>query len=69
MVVPDHIAKEIEEQSEETEADKAYVEESKRVLDPTLLESSFLERMPQPSGTGFLSCLIKVKVYLKEVYY
>ena len=36
VVVPNHIAKEIEEsqkeeQSEQTEADKAYVEESKRV--------------------------------------
>jgi len=59
VVVPDHIAKEIEEsqqevQPEETEADKAYVEESKRVLDPTLLESSFLDRMPQPSGYRIL---------------
>ena len=59
VVVPDHIAKEIEESQqtekpEETEADKAYVEESKRVLDPTLLESSLLDRMPQPSGYGIL---------------
>ena len=59
VVVPDHIAKEIEESqqtenSEETEADKAYVEESKRVLDPTLLESSLLDRMPQPSGYRIL---------------
>ena len=59
VVVPDHIAKEIEESQqtekpEETEADKAYVEESKRVLDPTLLESSLLDRMPQPSGYRIL---------------
>ena len=65
--VPDHIAKEIE--AEETKAKQAkesdtkdkqpsqdlpYVAQEARVLDPTLLEQSVLERMPQPTGWRML---------------
>ena len=61
--VPDHVAKSIEadlknkEQETPTpdiEENAAYVKESARVLDPTLLEKSFIDRMPQPTGWRIL---------------
>ena len=65
--VPDHVAKSIEadlkakEQEEkqetpeqDTEENVAYVPGTARVLDPTLLEKSFLDRMPQPTGWRML---------------
>jgi len=67
--VPDHVAKSIESDlkkqktvetptqdggSESTQENPAYVKESARVLDPTLLEKSFLDRMPQPTGWRML---------------
>jgi co-chaperonin GroES (HSP10) len=66
--VPDHVAKSIEAEQKQkqtnTETPKqdgvklqenpAYVKESARVLDPTLLEKSFLDRMPQPTGWRIL---------------
>jgi co-chaperonin GroES (HSP10) len=67
--IPDHVAKSIEaeqkakqqeiKQQEETKIEEsnenvAYVKEQARVLDPTLLEKSFLERMPQPTGWRIL---------------
>ena len=36
------------EQEETINLDKAFVEEDDRVLDPSLLDKSILERMPQP---------------------
>ena len=71
--VPDHVAKSIEadlkkEQNEqqetptsEIEENPAYVKESARVLDPTLLEKSFVDRMPQPTGWRILILPYKVK--------
>ena len=68
--VPDHVARSIEaEQNQKqpktietptedggakTKENPAYVKESARVLDPTLLEKSFLDRMPQPTGWRIL---------------
>jgi len=65
--VPDHVAKSIEadlkakkqEEKQETpvqevEENVAYVPGTARVLDPTLLEKSFLDRMPQPTGWRML---------------
>ncbi len=65
--VPDHVAQAIEEenlQKEETKPKKektspveentAYVDQAARVLDPTLLDKSILERMPQPTGWRML---------------
>ena len=61
--VPDHIAKEIEaekaqaiqeESTEEVTAEIPYVSQEARVLDPTLLDKSILERMPQPTGWRIL---------------
>jgi len=43
--------KQVEEQSE---LDKAFVEEDKRVLDPTLLKKSLIDRMPDPTGWRIL---------------
>jgi len=54
--VPEHIAKELEAEKnppkEETKI--PYVKEEARVLDPTLIEKSILERMPQPTGWRIL---------------
>ena len=62
--VPDHVAEAIEKESKvesikskeesKTEDTGPYVEESARVLDPTLLDKSILERMPQPTGWRIL---------------
>jgi len=64
--IPDHVAKAIESEQQttepveqetpapETEDNPAYVKESARVLDPTLLEKSFVDRMPQPTGWRIL---------------
>ena len=56
MIVPDHVAKQVEKQNEETgsKVEEAYVSESTRVLDPTLLDKSILDRMPTPSGWRIL---------------
>ena len=50
------VKKTIEEKVEEDtiDLDKAFVEEDKRVLDPSLLDKSVLERMPQPTGWRML---------------
>ena len=63
VVIPDHVAKEIEAENKSisenveatgTEVDKAYVEPNAKVLDPTLLDKSALERMPNPTGWRML---------------
>ena len=48
--------KTVEEKTEQEtiDLDKAFVEEDKRVLDPSLLDKSILERMPQPTGWRLL---------------
>ena len=51
VLVPDHIAREVEEEKTEPveptnpEIEEAYVQTDERVLDPTLLDKSFVERM------------------------
>ena len=56
VIVPDHVAKQVEKQNEETgnKVEQAYVSESTRVLDPTLLDKSILDRMPSPTGWRIL---------------
>jgi len=56
VIVPDHVAKQVEEQNKETgeKVNQAYVSESSRVLDPTLLDKSIIDRMPQPTGWRML---------------
>ena len=61
LYLPDHVAQKInaekaakaaasKEGSAETSLDKAYVDQSDRVLDPSLLETPLLDRLPQPTG-------------------
>ena len=65
VLVPDHIEKELEAKSQrkkkaketESEVDKAFVNPEDRVLDPTLMDKSLLDRMPQPSGWRILDTL------------
>ena len=47
VIVPNHVAKQIEVENEKTgeELDQAYVPEQSRVLDPSLLDKSVIERM------------------------
>lgn len=54
--VPEHIAKELEAEQNLTKEETKipYVKEEARVLDPTLIEKSILERMPQPTGWRIL---------------
>jgi len=65
VIVPEHVAKAVEKENlqkvekEKTpeaveKVEKAYTEASQRVLDPSLLDKSFLERMPQPTGWRIL---------------
>ena len=41
--------------------DSAFVKEDDRVLDPTLIDKSILERMPQPTGWRMLVLPFKMK--------
>ena len=56
VIVPDHVAKQVEEQNKQTgeQLEQAYIPEESRVLDPTLLDKSIIERMPQPTGWRLL---------------
>ena len=63
VVVPDHIANEIEKENKKNEpgwdangspVDDAFVKPEERVLDPSLLDKSLLERMPEPTGWRML---------------
>ena len=47
LLVPDHIL-------QKRNKEKAYVKKEERVLDPTLLDKSFKERLPQPTGWRIL---------------
>tara|TARA_R100000458_G_C8268583_1_gene243424 strand:+ start:1627 stop:2082 length:456 start_codon:yes stop_codon:yes gene_type:complete len=49
------VAEKIEEKEEApSELDQAFVKEESRVLDPTLLKKSLLDRMPNPTGWRIL---------------
>ena len=59
ILVPDHVAAEVEaeakkETAKESETDTAFVNPEDRVLDPTLMSKSLVERMPNPSGWRML---------------
>ena len=61
LLVPEHVAASLaaEEPAKEQKTDgpsleNAYVEESKRVLDPSLLDKSLKERLPNPTGWRIL---------------
>ena len=53
LYLPDHVAQKIRDASaakEPAAVNSAYVSPTDRVLDPTLLEKSLLDRLPQPTG-------------------
>ena len=66
VIAPEHVAKSVEKDLKEKQqkeskkpkvvekVDNAFVNATKRVLDPTLLDKTYLERMPQPSGWRIL---------------
>ena len=65
VLVPDHIAAEVELEAakanqakkveeSKSEVDSAFVSPDERVLDPTLMSKSLIERMPNPSGWRML---------------
>ena len=53
LYVPDHVAAEENEKRQATVA-SAYVEKEEKVLDPTRLDLSLNERLPQPTGWRIL---------------
>jgi co-chaperonin GroES (HSP10) len=62
VLVPDHIAAELENdkaaetkaEENKSEVDKAFVSAEERVLDPTLVDKTLIERMPSPTGWRML---------------
>ena len=55
LYLPDNVAQKINEErsadkSEESPINSAYVDAAQKVLDPSLLEKSLVERLPQPTG-------------------
>ena len=58
LYVPEHIAQRIAakkaKDAEQSGVGAAYVDSSARVLDPSLLEKSLLDRLPQPTGWRIL---------------
>ena len=56
LAVPKHIAEERAKAKaqEVTNVDSAFVEPDNRVLDPSLLDKSLLERLPSPTGWRLL---------------
>ena len=53
LVVPKHIADE-DRKAAQQKVDEAYIKAEDRVLDPTLLNKSLLDRMPTPTGWRLL---------------
>ena len=58
LYVPDYIAQkkkaEKEDKAEQANVEKAYIDAKSKVLDPSLLEKTLLERLPQPTGWRIL---------------
>lgn len=59
LYLPDHVAQKIKEQKASKQADgvslaSAYVEPESRVLDPSLVETALVDRLPQPTGWRIL---------------
>jgi len=56
LYLPDHVAQKMnkERQEQSSSIDSAYVDSNNRVLEPSLLDKSLLERLPQPTGWRIL---------------
>ena len=55
LYLPEHVAQKINKEKDTAKAESeplksAYVDAKERVLDPSLLDKSLLERLPQPTG-------------------
>ena len=55
LYLPEHVAQKMNKEREEAKADSsslegAYVDAKDRVLDPSLVDKSLTERLPQPTG-------------------
>ncbi len=56
LFLPDHVAQKIDEKrkagtpAESSPINSAYVDAMDRVLDPSLIDKSLMERLPQPTG-------------------
>ena len=56
LYLPDHVAQKMnkERQEQSSSIDSAYVDAENRVLEPSLLDKSLLDRLPQPTGWRIL---------------
>lgn len=56
LLVPEHVAASLkaEEKQNAVSAEAAYVDPKDRVLDPSLIDKSLVERLPQPTGWRIL---------------
>jgi hypothetical protein len=55
LYVPDHVAQKInKEKKNNVDLDSAYVDPKNKVLDPSLLDKSLVDRLPQPTGWRLL---------------
>ena len=59
LYLPDHVAQKVNQAKAKAAAkaipvESAYVDASQKVLDPSLLEKSLLDRLPQPTGWRIL---------------
>jgi|TARA_Y100001937_G_C7108370_1_gene326222 co-chaperonin GroES (HSP10) len=58
VLVPEHIAQEVEAEAKkekaQSEVGEAFVSPADRVLDPSLIDKSLIERMPSPTGWRIL---------------
>ena len=54
LYLPDHVAQKMNKEKEEAKSsdslNSAYVDANERVLDPSLLDTPLLKRLPQPTG-------------------
>jgi len=50
LYVPDYVKKDIEKKNKVENSDSPWVNPGNRVLDPSLLQKSLLDRLPQPTG-------------------
>ena len=68
LYLPEHLAQKMKKEREEAASpslDGAYVKPDERVLDPSLVETPLIERLPQPTGWRILVMPYQGKVQTK----
>ena len=50
LFLPEHVAKKVKDNRSKDVSETAYVPPEARVLDPSLLDKTLMERLPQPTG-------------------